>query len=253
MNPERYTVKSQEALERAQRLARGPRQPGARARAPVGRAAREREGTIASVLSKLGVSRDALQAQAREALDRLPRLSGAASMVLGAGLRAVLDRAEDAAAQLKDEYVSLEHFLMALASDANPGASRALLQRAGVADEALLKALATVRGAQRVTDAAPEDKYQALTRYGRDLTRRRGRQARSRDRPRRRDSSRDPGAGPAHQEQPRCSSATRAWARPRSSRAWRSASCRATCPRASSPSASWRSIWGADRRQQVQG
>jgi ATP-dependent Clp protease ATP-binding subunit ClpB len=169
MNLERYTVKSQEALERAQRLARDRSHQELQPEHLLAALLEDREGTVAAVLSKLGVARDPLLAQATEALERLPRVSGGASLYLGAGLRAVLDRAEDAATKLKDEYVSVEHLLLALASDAH-GPSRALLQRAGVVDEALLKALATVRGGQRVTDASPEDKYQALTRYGRDLT-----------------------------------------------------------------------------------
>jgi len=171
MNPERFTVKSQEAIERAQRLARDRSHQELQPEHLLAALLDDREGTIAAVLEKLGVPRDALAAQATQALDRLPRVTGpGAAMHLGAGLRAVLDRADDAAAQLKDEYVSVEHLLLALASDANPGPSRAVLQRAGIADEAVLKALASVRGGQRVTDASPEDKYQALTKYGRDLT-----------------------------------------------------------------------------------
>ena len=170
MNLERYTVKSQEAVERAQRLARDRSNQELQPEHLFAALLEDREGTVAALLSKLGVPREALLAQAAESLDRLPRVSGGASMYLSPGVRAVFDRAEDAAAKLKDEYVSVEHLLLALASDANPGPSRTLLARAGVADEAVLKALATVRGGQRVTDASPEDKYQALSRYGRDLT-----------------------------------------------------------------------------------
>src|SRR5262249_50310707 len=131
----------------------------------------DREGTVAAVLSKLGVAREPLVAQVEQALDRLPRVSGGAgSMYVGAGLRAVLERAETAATQLKDEYISVEHLLLALASEANPGPSRGILEKAGVISEALLKALTNIRGGQRVTDQTPEDKYQALMRYGRDLT-----------------------------------------------------------------------------------
>ncbi len=170
MNLERYTVKSQEAIERAQRIARDRSHQELQPEHLFAALLEDPEGTVGAVLSKLGVQRDPMLAQANQALDALPRVSGGASMYLGNGLRAVFDRAEDAAARLKDEYVSVEHLLLALASDANPGPSRGLLTRAGVADEAVLKALATVRGGQRVTDASPEDKYQALTKYGRDLT-----------------------------------------------------------------------------------
>ncbi len=170
MQLERYTVKSQEALERAQRLARERSHQELQPEHLLAALLEDREGTIAALLSKLGVNRESLLAEATAALDRLPRVSGGASLYLGSVLRAVLDRAEDEAAKLKDEYISVEHLMMALASDANTGPTRALLQRAGIAEDALLKGLATVRGGQRVTDDSPEDKYQALTKYGRDLT-----------------------------------------------------------------------------------
>src|SRR5437870_10729624 len=96
MNLERYTVKSQEALERAQRLARDRSHQELQPEHLLASLLEDRDGTVAAVLSKLGVSRDTLLAQASEALDRLPRVSGGASSYLGTGLRAVLDRAEDA-------------------------------------------------------------------------------------------------------------------------------------------------------------
>src|SRR6266853_2648500 len=121
MQPDRYTVKSQEALERAQRLARDRSHQQLEPEHLFVALLEDKEGTVASVLSKLGVARDTLLAQGAEALERLPRVSGGASMYMSPALRAVLDRAEDAATQLKDEYVSVEHLLMALASDANTG------------------------------------------------------------------------------------------------------------------------------------
>ena len=170
MDLERYTVKSQEAVERAQRLARDRSHQELAPEHLLSALLEDKEGTVAAVLSKLGVSRETLSTEANAALDRLPRVSGGAAMYLGKGLRAVFDRAEDAAAQLKDEYISVEHLLLALVSDANPGPSRTVLTKAGIVEEAVRRALATVRGGQRVTDSAPEDKYQALTKYGRDLT-----------------------------------------------------------------------------------
>jgi ATP-dependent Clp protease ATP-binding subunit ClpB len=170
MQLDRYTVKSQEALERAQRLARDHSHSELQPEHLLAALLEEPDGTIAAVLSKLGVAREPLLAQTEQAIERLPRVSGATNLYLSAGLRAVLDRAEDAAQQLKDEFVSVEHLFSALASDANPGPSHELLGKVGVTSEALLKALATVRGGQRVTDQNPEDKYQALAKYGRDLT-----------------------------------------------------------------------------------
>jgi ATP-dependent Clp protease ATP-binding subunit ClpB len=170
MQLDRYTVKSQEALDRAQRLARDHSHSELQPEHLLEALLEESDGTIAAVLSKLGVAREPLLAQTEQAVERLPRVSGATNLLLSTGMRAVLDRAEDAAQQLKDEFVSVEHLFAALASGANSGPSLALLAKAGVTSEALLKALASVRGGQRVTDQNPEDKYQALAKYGRDLT-----------------------------------------------------------------------------------
>ena len=170
MQLDRFTVKSQEALERSQRLARDQSHQELQPEHLLAALLEEREGPVAAVLSKLGVARDALLAQSNEAIGRVPRVQGAATMYLSQGLTAVLERAEQEASRLKDEYVSVEHLLLSLASDANRGPSRAVLQKAGVDEDAIRRALVTVRGGQRVTDQNPEDKYQALAKYGRDLT-----------------------------------------------------------------------------------
>src|SRR5258708_4712948 len=171
MRLDKFTVKSQEALERAQRLAREHGQQELTPEHLLAALVSEPEGTIAAVLEKLGVPRQKLATDAAAAVERLPRVSGGTAY-LGDGLRDVLEQAEGAADRLKDEYVSVEHLLMALAEPAagGSGAASTVLTRAGVTAEALLKALQQVRGGQRVTDATPEDKYQALLKYGRDLT-----------------------------------------------------------------------------------
>ena len=169
MKLDRYTVKSQEALEFAQRLARDRGQQELQAEHLLAALLQEPEGTVAAVLEKLGVPREPLLGQTHDALGRLPRVQGG-SMYVGEGLRHVLEAAEAEADRLKDDYVSVEHLLMALAAPGQDGPARRLLEKAGVTPDALLKALAQVRGGQRVTDENPEDKYQALTRYGRDLT-----------------------------------------------------------------------------------
>jgi len=170
MKLDRYTVKSQEALERAQRLARDRSHQELQPEHLLAALLQESEGTVATVLEKIGVPRADLLVQVEQALDRLPRVQGA-SLYVGEGLRGVLEAAEAQAERLKDEFVSVEHLLMALAAPGpSAGAAQRQLERAGVTSEALLKALAQVRGGQRVTDDNPEDKYQALARYGRDLT-----------------------------------------------------------------------------------
>ncbi len=169
MKLDKYTVKSQEALDRAQRLARESGHPELQPEHLLAALLEDTEGAIPATLGKLGVQREPLAAEVTAALARAPRVQGG-TMYLSEALRGVLDRAEDAAARLKDEYVSVEHLLMALAAPETKSAAQAVLAKAGVTPDALLKALAQVRGGQRVTDQNPEDKYQALSRYGRDLT-----------------------------------------------------------------------------------
>jgi len=169
VNLDRYTVKSQEALERAQRIARERGHPELSPEHLLAALLAEPEGTIAAVLQKLGVPREKLAAEIDQTLARLPRVQGG-TLALSEALRQALEAAEQEAERLKDDYVSVEHLLMALAAPARSDPAARALAKAGVTSEALLKALAAVRGGQRVTDAAPEDKYQALAKYGRDLT-----------------------------------------------------------------------------------
>ena len=169
MRFDHYTVKSQEALERAQRLARDH---GHQQLAPehlLASLLQDPEGISSALLEKLGVSKEALVRSATQALERLPRVQGG-SLYLGDPLRQVLEAAETQAEKIKDEYVSVEHLLLALAAPEPGSGAQEVLSRAGVTTDALLKALAQVRGGQRVTDATPEDKFQALSKYGRDLT-----------------------------------------------------------------------------------
>jgi len=169
MKLDKYTVKSQEALDRAQRLARENGHQELQPEHLLAALLEDAEGAVPATLGKLGVQREALSAGVAAALERVPRVQGG-TMYLSEALRGVLDRAEDAATRLKDEYVSVEHLLMALAAPETKSPAQAVLANAGVTSEALLKALQQVRGGQRVTDQIPEDKYQALSKYGRDLT-----------------------------------------------------------------------------------
>ncbi len=166
--PKNFTVKSAEAIERAQRRARERGNQELTPEHLLAALLDEPAGTVAAVLEKLGVAREPLLAQAEAALDRLPKVQGG-SMYAGEAVRRVLESAEQEADRLKDDYVSVEHLLMALAASERTEARR-LLERAGVTSDALLGALAQVRGGQRVADENPEDKYQALSKYGRDLT-----------------------------------------------------------------------------------
>jgi ATP-dependent Clp protease ATP-binding subunit ClpB len=127
------------------------------------------EGITQPLLEKIGVSPDALRDRLRSAIEKLPRVTGTGvEQRLGSELRSVLDGAENEMAKLKDEFVSAEHYLLALTTSRVP-AARALSDL-GVTRDKLMLALQQVRGSQRVTDQNPEGKYQSLEKYGRDLT-----------------------------------------------------------------------------------
>jgi ATP-dependent Clp protease ATP-binding subunit ClpB len=193
MQPDRFTIKSQEALAAAARLAQQRANPqavpvhllsalldgdgssgGAAAAAggPGGdTAASAPGGVVLPVLTKLGVELPALRAEVARALDDLPRLSASSSppaTVPSSELTAVIGAAEGEAQALSDQYVSTEHLLLALSADA--GRAGAALRAVGASRERLLQALAEVRGSHRVTDQSPEEKLEALERFGTDLT-----------------------------------------------------------------------------------
>ena len=170
MQLDKLTVKSQEALSQAQSLAtrqgHGAIEPAHLLRALLDQA----EGTTAPILQKLGAPLEALRARIDADLGRLPKVSGAAAQArLSDALGRALDTAFREAEHLKDEYVSTEHLLLGIAANDRDPAGRAL-REAGATRDALLAALQTVRGGARVTDPDPESKYQALAKYGRDLT-----------------------------------------------------------------------------------
>src|ERR1039458_4229852 len=133
----------------------------------------EQEGGLAgSILSRAGVNVDTLRPRRDEELDRLPKVSGPSGgpdqIFVTARLNRLLTEADDAAKKLKDEYISVEHVLLALTDDG--GFSGRLLREYGASCERLMQALREVRGSQRVTSQNPEATYEALERYGRDLT-----------------------------------------------------------------------------------
>jgi ATP-dependent Clp protease ATP-binding subunit ClpB len=128
-------------------------------------------GLATAILRKAGVNVDALRRQVESELERLPKVSGGGSedgIHISGRLNRLLARAEDDAKQFKDDYLSVEHLLLALTADG--GAAGRLLKDSGVTRERLMAALQEVRGHQRVTSQNPEATYQALERYGRDLT-----------------------------------------------------------------------------------
>jgi ATP-dependent Clp protease ATP-binding subunit ClpB len=170
MNFNKLTVKAQEAIVEAQNLARGAGNPEVTPEHLLLALLRQDGGIVTPILNKLGLQPAAIEAETAAEVAKYSKVGGAsAEPAVSSELRKVFDAAFNAATQFNDEYVSTEHFLLGLAQSKGTTASK-ILSRHGAVPDALLKALQSVRGTQRVTDQNPEDKYQALQRYGRDLT-----------------------------------------------------------------------------------
>src|SRR5213593_61258 len=169
MRLDKLTVKAQEALQAAQALASEHGHQSIEPEHLLHALVAQKDGVVAPILGKLGVRADTLASQVDAALEKIPQVRGGSGQYMGERLRAALERAQKQAESMKDEYVSTEHLLVAIAQDRDGAASHALAA-AGVTPDAIFKALVDLRGTQRVTDQNPEDKYQALERYARDLT-----------------------------------------------------------------------------------
>ena len=170
INPERLTVKAAEALQQAGALARARGNPVVNDAHLFQALLAQDDGIVVPLLQKAGVNVTQLKAETEREIARFPQQSGtAAEPTLAREVSRVLDRADDEAKALGDAYVSTEHILLGLVEEKGTTAKQ-LLAPAGVDRAALLAALEGVRGPQRVTDQAPEQKYQALERYTRDLT-----------------------------------------------------------------------------------
>jgi ATP-dependent Clp protease ATP-binding subunit ClpB len=169
MRIDRYTQKMQEALQAAQDLASQSNHPEITNEHFLCALLDQGEGITRPLLEKIGANVDQLRKRLRSELERRPKIHGtAADLRLSNELRSVLDNAEKEMSRLKDEFASAEHYLLALAGSNVPAAK--LLKESGVTRDKLMQGLQQVRGSQRVTDQNPEGKYQALEKYGRDLT-----------------------------------------------------------------------------------
>ena len=169
MRHDKLTLKAQEALVESERLASEHAHPQIEPEHLLRVLLDQADGVIPPVLGKLGVAREALSGEIEKALARLPKVQGVGNRPISGDLGAVLEAAFRQADRLKDEYVSTEHLLLAL-TDTKGSAAHRILAAQGVDSDNILQALVDVRGSQRVTDANPEDKYQTLQRYARDLT-----------------------------------------------------------------------------------
>ncbi len=169
MNPEKFTTKTQEALQAAQRDAEGRGHSELTNEHLLRALLDQPEGLTRPLLEKLGISTPKLSERLDTELNRRPKIvSGSGQSVLARPLRETLDRAETEMTRLKDEFLSAEHYLLALLEGNDP-AARALKDERVTRDR-LMQALQQVRGNQRVSDQNPEGKYQTLEKYGRDLT-----------------------------------------------------------------------------------
>src|SRR3954447_5718364 len=172
MNADRFTIKSQEALQAAIALAAARHHSQVQPEHLLAVLLEQADGMTIPVLRKLGASPDAIRSQVNTVLDDLPTLSTEAEPTTAPELLQILRASEHEMRELGDEYVSTEHLLLALADVTPPTAAGDVLRNHGVTKEALAQALAEVRGSHRVTDQSPEDKIRALEKFGIDLTER---------------------------------------------------------------------------------
>jgi ATP-dependent Clp protease ATP-binding subunit ClpB len=169
MRFDKLTIKSQEALQEAQSLCSSRGHQTLETTHLLVALLAQADGSTVPVLQKLGVSIDVLGGQLEDSLERLPKVTGGAQPQMSAGLSRILEASFDEAKSLTDEFVSTEHLLLAMSKDEADPAGR-ILRGAGATHEGLLQSLATIRGSARVTDQDPESKYQALEKFGTDLT-----------------------------------------------------------------------------------
>jgi ATP-dependent Clp protease ATP-binding subunit ClpB len=168
---EKLTVKAQEAVQRGNDLASEHGNPELLPLHLLAALLEDKEGIILPVLEKIGIGPQAVLSETYREIDRLPKVSGggATQVTLSKAANDLLERAFKEAANFKDEYVSTEHLLLAI-THLKRDPAQEILARQGATYDAILKALTSVRGSQKVTDQNPEAKYQALERYARDLT-----------------------------------------------------------------------------------
>ena len=170
MRFDRLTIKAQEALETAQNLATDAQSPELNVEHLMLALIRQTDGIVTPIFQKLGVDIAGIASAIETTVQKTPKVQGAASeMHIAHALQSVLDAGFKEATILKDEYVSTEHLLIACTEVKQTEVGK-ILREAGVTKDKILKALVDIRGNQRITDQNPEDKYQALTRFGRELT-----------------------------------------------------------------------------------
>ena len=170
MQFDRLTIKAQEALQTAQSLSSQAQSPELGVEHLMVALITQTDGIVTPIFQKLGADTASIKAAIEGVIEKAPKVHRAGSeLYISAALQTVLDNAMKEATTLKDEYVSTEHLLIACAETKQSETGK-ILRDAGVTKDKILAALVDIRGNQRVTDQNPEDKYQALTRFGRELT-----------------------------------------------------------------------------------
>jgi ATP-dependent Clp protease ATP-binding subunit ClpB len=166
---DKFTVKAQEALQAAQEMGERSGQQQIEPLHVLWALAAQGDGVVPPLLEKLGVSPALIASEAEKQIERLPKVSGVSQQQFSSATTKVLERAFDEAQRLKDEYVSTEHILLAIAAaDKDPAGQ--LLAKQGASHDAILQAMTSIRGSHRVTSQNPESTYRALDQYARDLT-----------------------------------------------------------------------------------
>ena len=169
MDVSKYTEKAQEAISVAQKLAEERNNTQLETEHLLLALDDQKDGVVPQILEKLGVDYNQVKRQLENELEKLAKASGPTQVYLSPRLKQVLDAAEKESRNFKDEYVSTEHMLIAIV-DQDTGAAGRILKGSGITRDRIYQVLASIRGNQRVTDPNPEGKYQALEKYGRDLT-----------------------------------------------------------------------------------
>jgi ATP-dependent Clp protease ATP-binding subunit ClpB len=166
---DKMTVKAQEALQAARDVAARHENQSIEPVHLLAALIQQPDGVVPPLLARLGIRTEQINQDIEREIARLPKVQGFAEQNMGRALNDVLERAFDEADKFKDEYVSTEHFFLAIAGQDRDPAGQ-LLKKNGASHEAILQALAGVRGSQRVTSQNPEATYAALEKYARDLT-----------------------------------------------------------------------------------
>ncbi|MFQ5964529.1 MAG: ATP-dependent chaperone ClpB [Candidatus Scalinduaceae bacterium] len=168
MRLDKYTIKAQDAIQEAQQLAASKRHQQIETLHLLACLLKQQQGIVLPIIKKLGANKDEILAKTLNTIETLPQVNGSQGQYISNALNNIFNNALVEANRLKDEYISTEHLLIALADEKQSTAGKILFE-SGVNKDEIFAALKDIRGSQRITDQNPEEKYQALKRYSKDL------------------------------------------------------------------------------------